>query len=106
MPAMISNASRREGMRAIRAECVATLLAGLVTAAIGGWIVHGTPGELWRDDFQASMMPGYWDMHRAFHEGSFPLISPYSWCGGRLGGEYVYGVFSVFHEGVLRWCSG
>ena len=51
--------------------------------------------------FAISLMPGYMEMHRTLQEGSFPLVSPSSWMAGRLGGEYCYGIFSVFHLGVL-----
>jgi len=55
------------------------------------------PTPFCRDDFQSELLPAYADMDRALREGSFPLLSPYSWFGGNLAGEYQYGVFSVVH---------
>jgi hypothetical protein len=82
-------------------ECLWTALAGLLIAVVGAAMIGVFTNTLWRDDFQSAVMPGYVDMHRAIEEGSYPLISPYSWNGGRLGGEYGYGIFSVFHVALI-----
>lgn len=58
------------------------------------WVIH--PNFFWIDDMQSQHISAYIDMARAIGEGSFPLISPYSWNGGQLAGELQYGVFSIF----------
>lgn len=50
----------------------------------------------WKDDFQLQYLPASHEVIRAWSEGSFPLLSRFSWFGGALAGEYQHGVFSVF----------
>src|SRR5262249_2740484 len=45
--------------------------------------------------------PGYCEIARSLGEGEFPLLTPFSWHGGGLGGEFQYGIFSVW----LLGCS-
>ena len=40
-------------------------------------------------------------MARAWNDGGFPLLSPYSWVCGNLAGEFQYGVFSIFINGLI-----
>ena len=74
-----------------------TVAAGLITAAMAAAMISWLPKPLYRDDCQSEILPAYVDMDRALGEGSFPLLSPYSWCGGNLAGEYQYAVFSAAH---------
>lgn len=77
-----------------------TLVAVLLTLGTGGASLLLTSyfgRTWWLDDFQSQWLPGYLDIHRALHEGSYPLISSSSWFGGDLAGEYQYGVFSLAH---------
>jgi len=53
------------------------------------------PSFFWKDDFQLQYLPGSREVARAWSEGSFPLLSPYSWFCTGLGAEYQYGIFSV-----------
>jgi hypothetical protein len=87
-------------LRKIESEVVWTAGAGILTAILCWCLLAGSQ-DFFRDDAQAFYLPGYLDMVRAFHEGSFPLVTPSSWIGGRLGGEYQYGMFSVFHWVVV-----
>lgn len=50
----------------------------------------------WKDDFQLQYLPCSRDVVRAWSEGSFPLLSRYSWFGGALAGEFQHSVFSLF----------
>lgn len=77
-----------------------TLCAVLLSLGTGGAILvvaSWSGNAWWLDDFQSQWMPGYIEVNRALREGSFPLLSPTSWYGGDLAGEYQYGVFSVAH---------
>ena len=53
------------------------------------------PSFFWKDDFQLQYLPGSREVARAWSEGSFPLLSTYSWFCTGLGAEYQYGIFSV-----------
>jgi len=83
-------------------ECLWTLLAGLLTSVLGALFMMLLWQPFWMDDFQEQFMPCLVDVHRALGEGSFPLISTCSWQGAQLGGEYLFGIFSVFNLGVLQ----
>ncbi len=69
--------------------------AGLIVAFCLG-LVWRNPGVFWNDDYQISILPVFADVARAWHEGHWPLLSPYSWACGNLAGEYQYGTFSLF----------
>ena len=56
----------------------------------------------WLDDFQEQFMPCFVGHQPGASKGTIPLISPCSWLGGRIGGEYLFGIFSVFNLGVIR----
>lgn len=76
----------------------------LVSLAVIGLcylLLQTDPNYFWRDDYQTQHLPAYADIFRAWSEGRFPLLSPYSWFGGNLAGEYQYGVFSVFMTAVV-----
>jgi hypothetical protein len=76
----------------VSAPLLSSVLALLTFAAI----VVIRPAAFYFDDFQSQYVPAYVDIARALREGTFPLLSPYSWFGGALAGEYQYGVFSAF----------
>ena len=59
-------------------------------------LLKKNPGTFFNDDYQISILPVFTDVARAWHEGHWPLLSPYSWACGNLAGEYQYGTFSVF----------
>ena len=52
------------------------------------------PTFFWKDDFQLQYLPSSREIVRAWMEGSFPLLSRFSWFGGALAGEFQHGVFS------------
>ena len=60
------------------------------------YLLARNPGYFFNDDYQISILPVFADVARAWGEGSWPLLSPYSWACGNLAGEYQYGTFSVF----------
>lgn len=66
------------------------------------------PGFFWNDDYQAQYLPALRDMGRAWETGESILLSPSSWFGGALAGEYQHGTFSIFIQllAVLIWKLG
>ncbi|MGL4552918.1 MAG: hypothetical protein ACRC33_17210, partial [Gemmataceae bacterium] len=70
------------------------LSAGLLALASAGALFLAAPGFSWRDDFQSYQLAGYLDAARAWRGGELPLVSPSSWNGGALLGEYQNAVFS------------
>jgi hypothetical protein len=73
------------------AKCaVGTGVVVLVSASV----LFLAGGLSWRDDFQCYQLAGYWDAARAWRAGELPLLSPSSWNGGALLGEYQNAVFS------------
>ncbi|MEO5720518.1 MAG: hypothetical protein ABIR71_03480 [Chthoniobacterales bacterium] len=63
------------------------------------------PLLFWNDDYELSILPVFADVARSWSEGSWPLLSPFSWVCGNLAGEFQYGTFSVFVNAavVLIW---
>src|SRR5439155_309200 len=57
------------------------------------------------DDYELSVLPVFADVARSWSEGHWPILSPYSWVCGNLGGEFQYGTFSVFINAaiILIW---
>jgi hypothetical protein len=51
------------------------------------------------------VLPVFADMARSWSEGQWPILSPYSWVCGNLGGEFQYGTFSIFVNAavILIW---
>jgi hypothetical protein len=76
-------------------ESLATAGAGLLVAGFCALFLIGDPGWFWLDDYQSVRLANYCDVARAWRAGELPLLSPYSWEGGALAGEYQAGVFSV-----------
>src|SRR5262249_47978225 len=76
-------------------EAFLTLAAGLAIALFAALFLLHDRQFFWTDDFQSQHLAGYCDVARAWRQGEFPLVSPYSWQGGALAGEYQYGVFSL-----------
>ena len=67
-------------------------------------LLQRDPRSFWVDDYQVQHLGAYYDMFRAWGEGELPLLSPYTWYGGALGGEYLFGTFSIFHNlALLVW---
>ncbi|RUL88692.1 hypothetical protein [Tautonia sociabilis] len=69
-------------------------VAALVVAASGLVLLGIDPDWFWHDDFQTYQLAVYRDVARAWSAGELPLLSPSSWQGGALAGEYQPAVFS------------
>ena len=74
---------------------------GLMVVLFCRHLLQGNPGIFFNDDYQLSILPVFADVARAWHEGHWPLLSPYSWACSNLAGEYQYGTFSVFINAVV-----
>jgi hypothetical protein len=77
------------------------LLAGLVVVFFCLILLWHNPLVFWNDDYELSVLPVFADMARSWSEGSWPILSPYSWVCGNLAGEFQYGAFSVFVNAVI-----
>jgi hypothetical protein len=75
--------------------CGAVFLVFCVTL-LWAFALHLDAGFFWVDDFRSEYIPTGRDIGRALTEGSWPLLTPYSWMTNNLAGEYQYGVFSLF----------
>ncbi|HEV7405340.1 MAG TPA: hypothetical protein VGO11_20520 [Chthoniobacteraceae bacterium] len=87
--------SSRETWRALAAAVGGVCLVCLLLVAKDGTF-------FWKNDFQTWYTPIYDDMVRAWRGGEWPILTPYSWSAGNLGGEYQAGTFSLWHAAVLR----
>jgi hypothetical protein len=83
-----SNGGVSEGLRAIG--------SGLVVVIFSLILLYKDPRFFWHDDFQMYHLAGFYEMAKIWDRGEFPLLSPTSWVGGALTGEYQYGTFSLF----------
>jgi hypothetical protein len=81
------------------------MAAGLIVVAFCLILLWRDPRMFWTDDYQLSILPVFADIARSWKEGTFPLLSPYSWVCSNLAGEFQYGTFSVFANAtiVLVW---
>ncbi len=70
--------------------------AGLTVVLFCLVLLRHDPLLFWNDDYELSILPVFGDVARSWSEGSFPLLSPYSWVCGNLAGEFQYGTFSLF----------
>ncbi|MBA3960272.1 MAG: hypothetical protein H0X40_00005, partial [Chthoniobacterales bacterium] len=70
--------------------------AGVLVLAFCGLLLWHNPHVFWNDDYQISILPVFADMARSWNEGTWPLLSPYSWVCSNLAGEFQYGTFSLF----------
>jgi hypothetical protein len=82
-------------------EARSAAAVGLLVAAFCGVLLLHDPHWFWQDDYQSYQLANYRDLARAWAEGEVPLLSPYSWHGGALAGEYQNGVFSLFLTGLI-----
>ncbi len=77
---------------------VASALLAIVFCLLLLW---GNPHLFFNDDYAISILPVLADVARSWHEGQWPLLSPYGWACGNLAGEYQYGTFSLFLNAVV-----
>jgi hypothetical protein len=84
-----------------RENVLGALAAGLVVVVFCIVLLWHNPLVFWNDDYELSILPVFADMARSWSKGTWPILSPYSWVCGNLGGEFQYGVFSVFVNAVI-----
>src|SRR5437868_5015541 len=79
-----------------RRELARTAGVALLVAAFASAFLLTDRQFFWTDDFQTYQLAAYREVARAWSHGELPLLSPNSWYGGALAGEFQDGVFSVF----------
>ena len=84
-----------------RRNTLGALVAATLPIIFGLLLLAHDPLVFWNDDYEISVLPVFADMARAWNDGGFPLLSPYSWVCGNLAGEFQYGVFSIFINGLI-----
>src|SRR6185312_15198139 len=89
------------GPRFARSEIVGAIIAALIVIVFSLLLLAHDPLIFWNDDYEISILPVFADMARAWNHGEIPLLSPFSWVCGNLAGEFQYGVFSVFINGLI-----
>src|SRR5215217_6606442 len=77
-------------------ELLQTVGAAAVVVAFCSLLLLRDPNLFLHDDWPMYFLAGYWDSAHSWSQGEWPLLSPYSWFGGALAGEYQYGTFSIF----------
>jgi len=89
----------------LRPNLTGAVSAGLLVVAFCLILLWRNPLLFWNDDYELSVLPVFADMARAWSEGHWPILSPYSWVCGNLAGEFQYGAFSVFVNAavILIW---
>jgi hypothetical protein len=87
--------------RLTRSEVIGAVIAGLLVIAFNLLLLAHDPLIFWNDDYEISILPVFADIARAWNHGEFPMLSPYSWVCGNLAGEFQYGVFSIFINGLI-----
>src|SRR5436190_1159630 len=89
------------GPRFARSKIVGATIAALIVIAFSILLLAHDALIFWNDDYEISILPVFADMARAWNHGEIPLLSPFSWVCGNLAGEFQYGVFSVFINGLI-----
>jgi hypothetical protein len=82
--------------RALASEALATAAVAAAVVVAYGLVTRIVPWASFQDDMQSQQIGVSREIARAVGEGTWPLVSPLSWNGGALAGEYQYGVFSPF----------
>jgi len=88
-----------------RKDCLGAISAGLIVVAFCLILLGHDPVLFWNDDYEISILPVFADVARSWSDGTWPLLSPYSWVCSNLAGEFQYGTFSIFVNAavVLIW---
>src|SRR6516165_9436303 len=104
-PALGVEKSRAMDAPRTRATIVGALSAGLIVVAFCFILLWHNSLVFWNDDYELSVLPVFADLARSWSEGHWPILSPYSWVCGNLGGEFQYGTFSLFVNAavILIW---
>jgi hypothetical protein len=72
------------------------LVSGCLVAAAAACGRLVCPWLFFLDDFQAYHLPGLITVGRLIRRGEVPLLTPTTWIGGNLVGEYQYAIFNPF----------
>lgn len=91
--------------RTLASEALATAAVAAAVVVAYGLVAKLVPWISFQDDMQSQHIGISREIARAVEEGTWPLVSPRSWNGGALAGEYQYGVFSPFRVAldVAAW---
>ena len=92
-------------LRSTRSDFCGATFAGLIVVFFSLLLLRHNSFVFWNDDYELSILPVFADVARSWHEGHWPLLTPYSWVCGNLAGEFQYGTFSIFVNTavVLIW---
>src|SRR5438132_12104428 len=88
--------SEADAAPSTRGEVARTVFAALLVAGFSLAFLFQDRQFFWNDDYQTYQLAGYRELARAWMHGEVPLLSPCSWFGGALAGEFQQGVFSIF----------
>lgn len=88
-------------LRSMRSNVLGAFVAGSIVTAFCLLLFWHDPLLFWNDDYELSILPVFADVARSWDEGHWPLLSPYSWVCSNLAGEFQYGTFSIFVNGVV-----
>ncbi|HEY6876481.1 MAG TPA: hypothetical protein VI299_00630, partial [Polyangiales bacterium] len=79
----------------------------VLVLALGGALYAKNPQFFLQDDILTQYLPASRDIARAIWSGDWPLLTPYSWFGAALAGEYQHAVFSPFEVALsaLVWAA-
>lgn len=77
-------------------ELANALASGLLLVAIAACGRILAPWLFFIDDFQAYFLPGLLTVGRMLRRGELPLLTPTTWAGGNIVGEYQYAIFNPF----------
>ncbi len=91
--------------RTLAFEAIASTAVAAAVVVTYGLVAQLVPWISFQDDMQSQQIGVSREIARAVEEGMWPLVSPHSWNGGALAGEYQYGVFSPFRVAldVVAW---
>jgi hypothetical protein len=82
-----------------------------VSAAAVGLVLFsalGHPAPFWSDDVETQYLPLTREVYKAAMRGDLALVTPKTWAGGAIAGEFQQGMFSPVIVGVdvLAWACG
>src|SRR3954451_4112152 len=82
-------------LRSRRADVLGAIVCAALVLLFCLIIIWRDPLVFWNDDYQISLLPVFADVVRSWGQGQWPILSPYPWRCGNLGGEYQSGTFSL-----------
>jgi hypothetical protein len=63
-------------------------------------VIDNSP-DFYIDDYQSAFLPVCMDIGRSLDSGEYPLVSPYSWVGGAIAGNFQFGIFNIVHIPII-----